>query len=95
MFYTTTDFGDKTTVNLIDTSGTEYEVDLVNKVGPFNITTRSLNPEDAIIEKDGKLIIPIGNSYMQTDFHKGNGIYYGFMISLLIAIEVFNSKIYN
>ena len=89
-FYSTENY-DTNTVTLVDTEYNNRNINIENKVGPFKITTRSLDPENAIIENNGLLVIPIGNSYMQTDFHNGNGIYYGFMISLLIAIEVFNN----
>ncbi len=61
-----------------------------SKSQPFKPYQSHLIPETAVTEFDKRLIIPIGNSYMQTNFQRGYGIYYGFLISALIAFNCWN-----
>ena len=68
----------------------EVNINLKNKFGPFKNKTGCLKPREAISKFDNIYLISIGDSYMKTNFQYGNGIYYGFMISFLIALEFYS-----
>lgn len=54
----------------------------------FQITTGNLSPENAVYIFKDILMISVGDTYMKTDWHNGNGLYFGFCISLLICNEI-------
>jgi hypothetical protein len=98
ILYSKTSYDEGTTVIPVFTGGNQITISIPsNKSGPFDILCGSLHPNDAITIFNPTYIIQyipivsIGDSYMKTDFRFGYGLYYGFMVSFLIAIEIYES----
>jgi hypothetical protein len=97
VFYSKIDYQNDESVDLfvIEAGGNpnrtkKVTVHLRNKSQKFNINCGNLLPENAIAPFLHTHIVCIGNSYMKTNFLYGNGIYYGFMVAFLIAVEIHN-----
>ena len=96
VFYSTVDYPSDKSIELFVNEGgnpnrtKKVTVHLRNKSQKFNINCGNLLPENAIAPFLHTHIVCIGNSYMKTNFLYGNGIYYGFMVAFLIAVEIHN-----
>jgi hypothetical protein len=91
IYYTSTNFTDNEEKVIKNKDGKNIEITLKNKSEPFQIITGNLAPNEAVTKINDIPLISIGDSYMKTNFKNGCGLYYGFVISFLIAYELHNS----
>ena len=59
---------------------------------PFKIQIGILPIEHAITKYNDIYLISIGDSFIKSSFLKGYGLFYGFTVSFLIAMEIYNTQ---
>jgi hypothetical protein len=71
--------------------GNRITIDLCNPSAPFTVTCGNLVAKEALGSLQvGNTTIPVyavGDTYMRTNFMNGNGVYFGFMLSLFLAVQ--------